>query len=144
MQKIQEIFGKAKIYALGHKMVSLIAVAALAAGVYSSVETASAGPQTTTYTLSTVSPTTIISTVTGSGQISANEQVAVVSKADGALTSLPVTDGEEVAEGQLLATVDPTDAARSLANGFTLHIRICRYWRRPPSPKVRRCKCHRQ
>lgn len=114
MQKIRAIAGNLKVYALSHKIISILVIAAAAAGVYSVVKAEATGSQTTLYTLSTVEPGTIISTVTGSGQISANEQVAVVSQASGALTSLPVTDGEEVTEGELLATVDATDAARSL------------------------------
>ncbi len=114
MKKISETVGGLKSYAFKHKIISILVIAATASGIYNAVLTLQSGNQTTTYTLSTVSPGTIISTVTGSGQISANEQVAVVSQASGALTSLPVTDGEEVTAGQLLATVDATDAARSL------------------------------
>ncbi len=113
-KKISDTAGKLKTYALGHKIISVLIAAAIVAGGYKAVETAQTGSQATLYTLSSVASSTIITTVTGSGQISANEQVAVASKVSGALTSLPVTDGQEVTQGQLLATIDNTDAARSL------------------------------
>ena len=113
-KKISDAVSRLKIYAFAHKTISILIAAAIIAGGYNTVKTIQAGSQTTTYVLSSVSPSTIITSVTGSGQISANEEVAVVSKASGALTSLPVTDGEEVYAGQLLATVDATDAERAL------------------------------
>lgn len=114
MNKIKHIGGDIKTYAFTHKAISILIFAALASGVYSSAQAIQNGNKTTVYTLSPATNGTIITTVTGSGQISANEQVAVVSQASGALTSLPVTDGEKVVQGQLLATVDATSVLRSL------------------------------
>ena len=114
MKKIKTIATDIKIYAFAHKFIAIVILLAIVAGIYNTVQTIQNGTKTTLYTLATVSPGTVITTVTGSGQISASEQVAVVSQVSGALTSLPVTDGQEVTQGQLLATVDSTDAARSL------------------------------
>jgi len=114
MNKIKSLGSDLKTYAFAHKAISLLILASLVSGVYSSVQAIQNGNKTTVYTLAAATNGTIITTVTGSGQISANEQVAVVSQASGALTSLPVEDGEQVTRGQLLATVDATDALRSL------------------------------
>lgn len=114
MKKIKTIATDIKIYAFAHKFIAIVILLAIVAGIYNTVQTIQNGTKTTLYTLATVSPGTVITSVTGSGQISASEQVAVVSQVSGALTSLPVTDGQEVTQGQLLATVDSTDAARSL------------------------------
>ena len=44
-----------------------------------------------------------------------------------------------------IIAVRQSDAARSFANGITLHTRISRYWRRhPQARKVTRCRCHRR
>lgn len=114
MKKIKSLGERIKTYALAHKWISALATVALVAGVYNTAQVIQGSNKTTTYTLSSATNGTIITTVTGSGQVSADEQVAVTSKVSGALTSLPVTDGESVVAGQLLATVDATDAARSL------------------------------
>ena len=114
MDKIKTLYKNLKIYAFAHKTISILIIFAVATGVYDTAKAAQSGSQKTLYTLSTVSRGTIVTTVTGSGQISANEQVAVVSKASGAVTSLPVSDGQEVSAGQLLVTIDATDAARTL------------------------------
>jgi HlyD family secretion protein len=114
MKKVTAIVHDVKAYAFTHKIISSLVIFGIALGTYSAVKVAQSGSQTTKYVLSPVSRGTIVSAVTGSGQISANEEVVVASKVSGALTSLPVTDGEKVVEGQLLASVDATDAARTL------------------------------
>ncbi|MFA6295150.1 MAG: biotin/lipoyl-binding protein, partial [Candidatus Paceibacterota bacterium] len=82
-------------------------------GIYNSAITANAGSQ---YTLSPVRFGTITQTVTGSGQISASNQTDILSQVSGTIKTINVSVGQAVKAGQILATIDSTNAAISLEN----------------------------
>ena len=64
----------------------------------------------TVYTLSPVERGNVIVTVTGSGQVSAQHQIDIKSKASGDVTAVNVTSGAQVKAGDVLATIDDRDA----------------------------------
>jgi multidrug resistance efflux pump len=66
------------------------------------------------YILTTVQKGSIITTITGTGQVSANNQIDITSKASGNITGVYVKPGQTVTAGTLLAQVDSRDAALSL------------------------------
>ena len=68
----------------------------------------------TTYTLGTPEKGTIVSTVSGTGQISSTNQIAVQAKSSGTLTSVRVTPGQTITRGQTLAVIDNPSARLSL------------------------------
>jgi len=70
-----------------------------------------AAPQ---YTLSRVRMGNIVQTVTGTGQVSATNQLSITSQVSGTIESINVTVGQHVSTGDLIATIDPTDALNSL------------------------------
>src|SRR3989338_10090601 len=110
---------KIKAYALAHKIASaLLLVLILGAGywAYMSYETTS---DETRYVMATVQKGTLIVSISGSGQVSASNQVDVKSKASGDIVGIYITQGKEVAQGTLLATIDPSDANRAMRDAET-------------------------
>ncbi|MDD4989278.1 MAG: efflux RND transporter periplasmic adaptor subunit [Candidatus Pacebacteria bacterium] len=70
----------------------------------------------TSYVLSTVQKGTIVSSVTGSGQVSASSQIDLKAKTSGDIVSLPVSSGQEVKAGDLILQVDARDASIAFQN----------------------------
>lgn len=68
----------------------------------------------TTYTYGKVRSGEIAIEVTGTGQISASNEIALIAKAAGKITSLPVQVGQELKGGDLISQVDARDAYISL------------------------------
>ncbi len=109
-------FSSIRAWGAEHKLASAgIAVAALVGGIgmYRSATSASAATQ---YVLSPVTTGNIVQTVTGSGQVSAANQIDLAPQASGAITSIPVAVGQHVRAGDLIATIDDTNARNALAN----------------------------
>jgi len=99
-----------------HKIASIVIVVAVVGGgyeVYTTAKTADAAPQ---YQIQRIRTGSIIQTVTGTGQVSAADQVDVYPQVSGAITSINATVGEHVSAGDLLATIDDTNAAANLAS----------------------------
>ncbi len=110
------LLAKAKAYAVAHKAISAgIAAAVLAAG-YGAWSHAQAGTAEAKYVLATAAKGTLISSVSGSGQVAAENQVSVTSAVSGDVNGVYVENGEEVRQGQLLATVESSDAVRAVRN----------------------------
>lgn len=73
----------------------------------------------TTYVLSKVSKGSLIKTVSGSGQVSASNQVDLLPKASGELIRLNIVKGQEVKDGDILAQIDVSDIYKSLRDAQT-------------------------
>lgn len=101
-------------YALAHKVVSAAVLAVALGGGWWAYSNLTATSTQTRYVLGTVEKGTIVSSVSGSGQISASKEVSVTSSVSGDLVSVNVAVGQEVKAGQLLAQVDATDALYDL------------------------------
>lgn len=109
-----EKFTRIKKWVISHKKTSIVlglVVIFLGCKVYQNY-TSTAGQ--TKYIISTVQKGAIITTITGSGQVSANNQVDITSKASGNITAVYVKPGQTVTVGTLLAQVDSTDASLTL------------------------------
>ncbi|MBI2644766.1 efflux RND transporter periplasmic adaptor subunit [Candidatus Uhrbacteria bacterium] len=66
------------------------------------------------YVVDTVKKGTLITSVSGSGQISASNQVDVKAKASGDITSIAVHDGQEIKANEVLAILDARDAQKAV------------------------------
>jgi HlyD family secretion protein len=95
------------IYALAALCAAAIAAAILVVGPAS-------GNQAGRTRTATVSRGVVQSTVSGSGNIQAASQLNLGFKASGTVTHIYVTQGEQVTQGQLLATLDPQSAEVTL------------------------------
>lgn len=111
---MKKALSKIAAYAANHKALSAIAIVALAGASYYAYRAATSAPTVPSYTVTRASIGTISQTVTGTGQVSAENQLDLASKVSGQITSISVKVGQHVEAGDLIATIDYTDAARSL------------------------------
>jgi len=100
---------KLKAFAVAHKVVSALIVLGLVSAVYGTLKPANTSAETH-YVLGTVSRGTVEATVSGTGQVSASNQVNVAAKASGYITSISVHTGDNVSAGDLIASIDPGNA----------------------------------
>jgi len=105
---------KIKAFVAHHKIWTFVIVVAIIGGGYYFIQKAKAGQTTTTYTLSTVTKGTVITTVTGTGQVSANNQAVVDAQVAGTIDAIDVSVGQKVTTGQTLAHINSTSAQQSL------------------------------
>ena len=101
-------------YALKHKVISTIALIVVVIIIYQIIKTLNTTPAQTLYTVSQATKGTIVTSVSGTGQVSASDQLDLKIKASGDLTYLNAKVGQKVTTGALIAQVDTTDAAYTL------------------------------
>jgi HlyD family secretion protein len=106
-------------YAQRHKVQAGVAVLALLAVGWWGYGTYAKSVTTTQYVLAATHIAPIQQTVTGSGQVASEHQLNLSPKASGTLTGVYVKAGQQVAAGMLIATVDNTDAEKSLRDAQT-------------------------
>ncbi len=102
-----------RAFASTHKAISALIVVALFSSVYGTLK-AKNSSAVTHYVLGVVTRGTIASTVSGTGTVSASNQVDIKAKASGDITSIPAKTGEPLALGGLIATIDHSDASIAL------------------------------
>lgn len=104
-----------RTWIINHKKISLlIGVIVVGVGTYAGVKTFGASSAKTTYATAAAAKANIISSVTGSGQVSASNEFELKTKASGKLLVLNATTGQEVKKGALIAEVDPGTAGLQL------------------------------
>jgi HlyD family secretion protein len=91
----------------------LICLAVVGAGYYV-VRAATAPGVQTRYVLGTVSKNTVISSVSASGQVSANNQLDLKPKVSGDVVLVGAKSGDQVKAGALLVEIDPTEAQKNV------------------------------
>jgi multidrug resistance efflux pump len=99
---------------LAHKLRSVIVLIVAGLVIFGIVKIANPKTTTASYTLGTVETGTIVSTVTGTGQVSSSNQIAVTAKSSGAITSLKVLPGQAVKKYQTIAVLDNKTARLNL------------------------------
>lgn len=105
---------KIKTYIVTHKIVSSIIGIVIIGGVYFLLK----GNTTTEirYVTTTVQKGTVVSSVTGTGQVEASSTVNLQSKISGTITSVLAKSGATVRKGQMLFAVDSANAEKALRN----------------------------
>ena len=110
MQRIQHI----KKYVLSHKVASsigLIVFVLLGSWAYGKLTSTSAE---TRYVTANATTGNVIASISGTGQVSASNQVDIKSKASGDVVLLNVVNGQEVKAGTLIAQIDARDAQKAV------------------------------
>lgn len=102
-------FEQVRKYAMAHKVRSAIIAIIVIAVLYWFYGVTHPAVAQTSYVLTTVKTGTIISTVSGSGQVSPSNQVTINPQASGQISEVLVKDGQHVAKGQALAYINATD-----------------------------------
>lgn len=103
-------------FILRHKIIAAIIIIALLGGGYWGYGKFIKGDATETrYVLATVEKGTLITSVSGSGQVSTLNQVEIKPKVSGQITLINIKNGQTVKEGDLFAQIDSRDAARKVS-----------------------------
>jgi len=97
-----------------HKFWAGLIILALLGGSYWSYQKFSNDKETVRYVLAQVEKGTLINSVSGSGQISAANQVDLKAKASGKLLRLLVKSGDQVKSGAVIGYLDSSDALKSV------------------------------
>ncbi len=99
------------------KLIALVLVCAVAGGgawVFLNGGNSSAQAADTTYTTAAVERRTITSTITGSGTLEAADSYSVTTLLEGTILTANFEEGDQVQAGDILYTIDDSDAASSL------------------------------
>ena len=105
-----------KIWALAHKVWSAVIIVCIAYGGYWGYGKFFPASSQTRYVLSTVTTGTVISTVSGSGQVSTSNQVSIQPKVSGTVTRVVAKNGDTVTAGDPIAYLDNGDAYSNYQN----------------------------
>ncbi len=108
--------GKVKNYAAKHKFIAGIAILTIFAGGYFTYGAFFGTKAATRYITAAVEKGTLIVSVSGSGQISASDQVDIKPKVSGDIVWLGVKVGQEVGQWQAILTLDDTDAKKAVSD----------------------------
>ncbi|MDD5626123.1 MAG: efflux RND transporter periplasmic adaptor subunit [Patescibacteria group bacterium] len=101
------------------KFIIALIIILIAGGSYFVYKKNKSGATETRYTLTKVEKGTLITSVSGSGQISASNQVDIKAKASGDVVYLGVKLGQEVKNGTTLVKLDSSDAQINVRNAET-------------------------
>ena len=111
---MKNLLTKIKLYISAHKIISTVLVILIIGVGYWGYSSATSTAGQTRYVLSKVSKSTIISSVAGSGQVSALNQIAINPTVSGALTKVNIQPGDKVSTGETLFIIDDTNAQKSV------------------------------
>ena len=102
--------------ALRHKIIAGVLVAALAGAGYYGYKTLWGNVTEVRYAAAAVQKGTLVVSVSGSGQISASNQVDIKPKVSGDVVWVGIKASQEVEMGQTLLNLDDTDAQKAVAD----------------------------
>jgi len=111
---MKTIFLKLKSWTVTHKKIAVFLLIILSGTVYGTVKGFSGGTAETRYILATVEKGTVVSSLSGTGQVSASNQVVITSKSAGDILYLNAKSGQEVKAGTLIAQIDSGNASYEL------------------------------
>jgi HlyD family secretion protein len=102
------------LYTNKKRFYALIIIVVLIGGyfIYKKTQT---GATTTQYVTSAVTQGTITTSVSGTGQVEASDQMDIKPQTDGRITSLNIKENQQVKSGDVLAIIDQQSAANSVA-----------------------------
>ncbi len=109
---IQSITQKIVSYGKGHKIISALAALVVVAGGYYFLFPS--GIQQTTYGIATVATSTLVTSVSGTGQVSGQNQIDIFPQASGQVVAVDVAVGQRVSAGQTIAVLDQRSALLTL------------------------------
>jgi len=116
INKIKKIAGIIKNFIFKHKIISLIIILILLGGGYWGYKSLTNTSGQTRYVLAAAIKGTITSSVSGTGQVSASDQITLSpgSGASGEIVYLNAVSGQKVSAGTLLLQLDATNAQKSV------------------------------
>jgi len=103
-----------KTFVVAHKIISAVVILVVAVAgykVYTSLTNTSGETQ---YVMASAARDTVVVSVTGSGQVSASNQVDIKSKVSGTVTAVAAADGQSLKGGALIAQIDASEAQKTV------------------------------
>ncbi|MDO8558671.1 MAG: efflux RND transporter periplasmic adaptor subunit [bacterium] len=113
------MFNSIKLFAVGHKLISGLVILGLVGGGWWAYAKFGGETAQTRYVLAAATKSTIISAISGTGQVASNDQTDLKSKASGEIVSLRMANGQAVKAGDLLAQIDTKDALKAVRDAET-------------------------
>ncbi|HVY72879.1 MAG TPA: efflux RND transporter periplasmic adaptor subunit [Candidatus Paceibacterota bacterium] len=114
ISKLKSYWTKIAAYARAHKVISSIMAVIVLGGAWWGWSAAHTANAQVRYVLGTVASSTIVSTVSASGQVSASNSVDIKPQVSGRITWVGVKAGQTVRAGQALASIDKSDAIQAI------------------------------
>ncbi|MEK7649826.1 MAG: HlyD family efflux transporter periplasmic adaptor subunit [Patescibacteria group bacterium] len=114
LNRIKHIRHTILVLAKAHRKISIALLVFLALGGYWTYSSLTSANESTRYILASAERQTVISTVTGSGQVSASNQIDLKPKASGDVVYVGVAAGAQVKAGALIAQLDARDAQKAV------------------------------
>lgn len=105
---------KIKTFVIAHKLLTTIIVLVVGIGSYYIFKGST--PIEVRYVTTTVQKGTVVSLISGTGQVEASSTVNLQSKISGTITSVAVKSGATVHKGQMLFAVDSANAGKAVRN----------------------------
>lgn len=98
----------------GHKFVTAVVIILIVGGGYYAYGKLNSTTAETRYVLAAVEKGTLVSSVSGTGQVSVLNQMDIKPKVSGDVTSVLANEGDKVKSGTLLIKLDSTDAQKAV------------------------------
>ncbi len=102
-----------------HKFISVLILLVVVFGIYYWQTNSSSNTSATQYVLGVVSKGTIVSSVSGTGQVSASTQLDIKPQVSANVIAVPAIQGESVSVGDVLVRLDSTSAQKSVRDAQT-------------------------
>ena len=116
---MKNYFNKIKQFIVSHKKTSIaILIVILLIGYWGYGKITSTSGETR-YVMASVTKGTIISSIAGTGQVSASNQIDLKPKASGDIVYLPIQSGQKIGSGALIAELDAKDAEKTIRDAET-------------------------
>ncbi|MDO8469984.1 MAG: efflux RND transporter periplasmic adaptor subunit [bacterium] len=115
MKPFKKIWG----FARSHRAISVLIIVVVAFGGYRAIASLITPAPMTRYVLAVAETGTVVQSVTGTGQVSASNQVEVKPKVSGDLTAVPAVAGQSIRAGAILARIDSQDAQKAVRDAET-------------------------
>ncbi len=110
------IFRRVSGFVVRRKIISAIIAVVIIFGGYLGIKAMVGDSAATRYVLASVEKGNLITTVSGSGQVSVSQQIEVKPEVSGDVVWVGVEAGQKVYRGQALFSIDSTDAQRDLSD----------------------------
>jgi len=113
-RSVQWAFIQVRHYAARHLFISSVVGVVIVGGAWVAYSTATKANAQTLYVLGSVSTSTIISSLSESGQVSTTNTVDIKPEVSGTITWVGVKAGQSVRAGQAIASIDNTSALQAV------------------------------
>jgi multidrug efflux pump subunit AcrA (membrane-fusion protein) len=105
---MKNIYNKVNLYVRSHKWLSGIVLIVIVVVAYFGLKAMFSTSGDPSYVTTTATTGSVVSSVTGTGQVSTSNQLELTPQASGNVVYIGVTDGETVTAGTLIAELDTT------------------------------------